>query len=95
MRIQIRFQFYNKDKYCRHDRHLFTSKVNQVQAYSETLKNQWLLSEERAKLKFITQKAIPISSEKLCLRQWLQSERQTSPKMLAITNIQLQNLPLQ
>ena len=52
-RIQVRFQLYNKDKYCRHDRQLFTSTVNEVQAFPENLKNQWILSEEHARLRFI------------------------------------------
>ena len=80
---------YNKDKYCRHDRHLFSLTSTQVQVYPESLKNQWTLSEERARLRFIAQQAIPISSERRILRQWLQSGRETHPTTLAIRTIPL------
>ena len=59
----------------------------QVQAYPEPIKNQWILSEERARLRFIAQQTIPISSERRSLRQWLNGEGQTYPTTLAIRTI--------
>ena len=58
-----------------------------MQAYPKPLKNQWILSEERARLRFIAQQAIPISSERRILRQWLHSGGQTYPTTLAIRTI--------
>ena len=59
----------------------------QVQAYPEPIKNQWILSEERARLRFIAQQAIPITPERRILRQWLNGEGQTYPTTLVIRTI--------
>ena len=58
-------------------------------------KNQWLLSEEHTRLRFVAQKRIPISSERQILRQWLQSGRHTSLTTLDITAIPLQDPTVQ
>ena len=58
-----------------------------MQAYPEPLKNQCILSEERAWLRFIAQQSIPISSERQILPQWLHSGGQIYPTTLAIKTI--------
>ena len=55
-----------------------------MQAYPEPVDNQWILSEERARLRFIAQQAISISSERRILRYWLHSGGQNYPTTLVI-----------